>query len=78
LKAWSSACLAPPVGIYTANTMSERGRPGTHEVGGALPVEGATQAPVIDRIDGILGLISERNSVPASGGNHISVNLPYD
>ena len=28
--------------------LCDQGRPGTHEVGGALPVEGATQAPVID------------------------------
>ncbi|MEK7306634.1 MAG: hypothetical protein AAB014_03255 [Nitrospirota bacterium] len=37
--------LAPPVGIYPASKASVRGR--LHP---ALPVEGATLAPIIDRI----------------------------
>ena len=38
--------MEKPMRIYVASIASERGWPGTHEVGVALHVEGATQAPV--------------------------------
>jgi hypothetical protein len=38
--------MEKPMRIYVASIASERRWPGTHEVGVALHVEGATQAPV--------------------------------